>query len=251
MSGAQIMAALGTPGLTPLEQLVYAVLVGWSSDGRCIASIREIANHLNRGSQRPTILRTIQALAGKELIRIERVENRPAIYILSDIAVLLSQQHPVALGATPPVALTTTPPVALGATPNGGNQPISVALRATSLARVDSSSSLTESKESVPSTADKVPTSESSRARARKKPQFPIPEDWFPDDKGVKFAQEHGVAQTELARFINYHQAKGTLSADWAASWRTWCINAQKFRQQERAAKQRVEQDRPHIGFGF
>jgi pyocin large subunit-like protein len=70
-----------------------------------------------------------------------------------------------------------------------------------------------------------------SRSRA-KAARTPIPDDWWPSDKGVEFAKAHGVGQTEVTKFIAHHQANGKTMADWSAAWRTWCMNDQKFRQQ-------------------
>lgn len=78
---------------------------------------------------------------------------------------------------------------------------------------------------------------ESYRARARPKAKRPaktktmIPDGWFPDDKGRTFAQDRNVPCDEVECFIAYHQSKATESADWSASWRTWCMNHTKYRQ--------------------
>jgi hypothetical protein len=57
-----------------------------------------------------------------------------------------------------------------------------------------------------------------------------IPADWKPDDAGVAFARDRGVAiPNETQRFIDHHQAKGSLMADWKAAWRTWCGMAVQF----------------------
>jgi len=77
------------------------------------------------------------------------------------------------------------------------------------------------------------------RQRAAPKPRSrtTIPEDWSADRKGSAFADERGVPLTEIPRFVAYHQANGTDSADWGASWRTWCLNYVRYRDQ------RSEQD--------
>jgi hypothetical protein len=64
--------------------------------------------------------------------------------------------------------------------------------------------------------------SKSKRGKARSQ----IPSDWRPHAIGLAYAAERGVkVLQELPRFINHHQAKGNLMADWAAAWRTWCDN--------------------------
>jgi len=79
------------------------------------------------------------------------------------------------------------------------------------------------------------------RQRATPKPRSrtTIPEDWSADGKASAFATERGVPLAEIARFVAYHQANGTDSADWGASWRTWCLNYVRYRDQ------RSEQDNP------
>lgn len=46
----------------------------------------------------------------------------------------------------------------------------------------------------------------------------------------------------QVEAFINYHQSKSTLSADWQASWRTWVLNSRKF-SNERNSKPRTKTD--------
>ena len=42
----------------------------------------------------------------------------------------------------------------------------------------------------------------------------------------AKAAEKHLDVQAELAKFRNYHEAKGSVMADWQAAWRTWVGNA-------------------------
>ena len=46
-----------------------------------------------------------------------------------------------------------------------------------------------------------------------------------------------GKAGKEEEKFIAYHTAKGTLSHNWQANWRTWVLNNEKFGNENRANK--------------
>ena len=65
--------------------------------------------------------------------------------------------------------------------------------------------------------------------------------DFWPDDAGIVFANSRNVpVAAEVPRFIANHQQRGSLMADWAAAWRTWCMNFAKF-----AAKAPVNGHKP------
>jgi hypothetical protein len=61
-----------------------------------------------------------------------------------------------------------------------------------------------------------------------------IPDGWMPSETDYAFAQKKGLSPQEITheseKFIAHHTAKGTLSKSWAASWRTWCLNASKWK---------------------
>lgn len=53
---------------------------------------------------------------------------------------------------------------------------------------------------------------------------------WQPSPDDREFAEARGVNITaEAERFLYYHQERGTLSANWQASWRTWCLRSVEF----------------------
>ena len=86
-----------------------------------------------------------------------------------------------------------------------------------------------------------------SPARAppkRAKARTPITDDALPeridDAEGEKVGMTGNIFFIEWANFRNHHLAKGTLSADWRASWRTWCGNFQKFKHGTGPPKQRI-----------
>ena len=57
---------------------------------------------------------------------------------------------------------------------------------------------------------------------------------WTPGPMDFAFARKKGLTQQEvnhaLEAFPAHHKSKGTISKDWSASWRTWCLNTIKFR---------------------
>jgi hypothetical protein len=58
----------------------------------------------------------------------------------------------------------------------------------------------------------------------------PIDPNWQPDEQDCSFALARGLDPDALREeFVARHVSQATLSADWHASWRTWCLNAVKF----------------------
>jgi hypothetical protein len=54
-------------------------------------------------------------------------------------------------------------------------------------------------------------------------------------DEMIDYAKLHGVeAEVEFESWRDYHLVKGTTASDWFASWRTWCRNAEKFKNEKR-----------------
>lgn len=54
-----------------------------------------------------------------------------------------------------------------------------------------------------------------------------LPEGFLPNELGRAKAGEKGLSvETELAKFSDYHRAKGSVMLDWQAAWRTWIGNA-------------------------
>ena len=69
--------------------------------------------------------------------------------------------------------------------------------------------------------------------RERAKPRTTLPDLWIPDERDIEHATQAGFSHEKIQRmassFADHHRAKATLSADWNASWRTWCNNEIKF----------------------
>lgn len=69
----------------------------------------------------------------------------------------------------------------------------------------------------------------SARAR-RSKRRTTLPDDWKPTAEHVKRATESSIVLTrEVARFRAYHEARGSLMANWNAAFTTWLLNAVEF----------------------
>jgi uncharacterized protein YdaU (DUF1376 family) len=86
--------------------------------------------------------------------------------------------------------------------------------------------------EVVPAESRKAGGSQTNpRAKAlRAKPRSVLPETWQPNLTHVQLAVEQGVdMKAEATNFRNYHEAKGSLMANWDAAFRTWLGNARRF----------------------
>lgn len=63
-------------------------------------------------------------------------------------------------------------------------------------------------------------------------------ETWAPTQMDYAHATKAGLGPQEINhetdQFRDYHISKGTISKDWAASWRTWCRNAVKWKAQRK-----------------
>lgn len=65
--------------------------------------------------------------------------------------------------------------------------------------------------------------------QAPRKRAAQLPDDFYPNDKGLESAAVKGIdVQAELEKFRNYHQSKASLMVDWQAAWRTWVGNARQ-----------------------
>jgi hypothetical protein len=83
---------------------------------------------------------------------------------------------------------------------------------------------------SVSVSEDVVGTADADKP-SRKKPKTALPEDFAPDETGVRLCEEAGFVVTdEAAKFRNHHTAQGTLMANWQAGFRTWIDKAKGFR---------------------
>lgn len=67
-----------------------------------------------------------------------------------------------------------------------------------------------------------------------------LPDGWKPSETDFAFAQKKGLTPQEInhesEKFIAHHTAKGTVSKSWPASWRTWCLNASKWKSERASA---------------
>lgn len=49
------------------------------------------------------------------------------------------------------------------------------------------------------------------------------------------------VTNPEVAKWLDYHRAKGSVHADWGASWRTWQRNAAAWGTSSRGGSRHVQ----------
>ncbi|NKD76585.1 DUF1376 domain-containing protein [Haematospirillum sp. H1815] len=100
--------------------------------------------------------------------------------------------------------------------------------------------------EGKPTPAEPAPGAKVAAKKPRK-PETPVPPDFWPDETGCEIAAKHGVdLARESARFISYHQSKDSRMRDWQAAWRGWCMRAQAFSYPARAAQRGTSR---HSGF--
>ena len=72
-------------------------------------------------------------------------------------------------------------------------------------------------------------SSDAKQKKASRKSQ--VSPSFQPDESGVKASNEAGLdVGVELRKFIDHHEAKGSVMASWQAAWRTWIRNAAAFR---------------------
>lgn len=87
-----------------------------------------------------------------------------------------------------------------------------------------------------------TPASPKKSSSRRVSERARVPEDWHPTERTVEIVlgYKHIVPddiETELRRFKNYHQAKGSVFADFDAAFRTWMGNQSDWREEELAKK--------------
>src|SRR6185437_12630558 len=104
-------------------------------------------------------------------------------------------------------------------------------------------SSVKEPETKVSGSAPK-PDEVSHGKRKRRKPQFPIPTDWQLGERDRAFAAERGFddawCERNHEKFLAHHTARGTLTTDPSANWRTWVLNGNDFAPRgQRAGSQR------------
>lgn len=68
------------------------------------------------------------------------------------------------------------------------------------------------------------------RTAKKTKPRTSVPKDFRPDGDGLQSAIDVGLnVDAEVRKFIDHHEAKGSLMASWPAAWRTWVGHAVSF----------------------
>jgi len=86
--------------------------------------------------------------------------------------------------------------------------------------------------------AQDAPTPPKAKTRKTAKRGSRVSETWAPSPVDYAHASKKGLSPQEINheadQFRDYHIAKGTISKDWAASWRTWCRNAAKWKSERK-----------------
>ena len=82
-------------------------------------------------------------------------------------------------------------------------------------------------------TSNDVFQKDEPKSKVRGRQRTAINPELRPDAAAVEYAVSRGMPRSAVAgefeNFKNHHIARGTLSADWPASWRTWSGNYLKF----------------------
>lgn len=93
---------------------------------------------------------------------------------------------------------------------------------------------------SIVRTPPRVPPHEKvvENAEPKRRNGTRIPEDWQLTDADRSHGRSKGLGKDEIeheaAGFRDHHTAKGTISKDWAASWRTWIWKRERFKPRDR-----------------
>lgn len=67
--------------------------------------------------------------------------------------------------------------------------------------------------------------------KKRSSPKSELPDEFHPNDAGIKAAEVAGFdVALEVDKFRDHHRANDTKFADWQAAWRTWIRKAVEFR---------------------
>lgn len=77
---------------------------------------------------------------------------------------------------------------------------------------------------------EKLRTEEASSVGTKRRTKLELdslPEAWRP--VGMTLLPPGADVDAEFGKFRDHHQGKGTLAADWPATWRTWCRRAADF----------------------
>jgi len=77
-------------------------------------------------------------------------------------------------------------------------------------------------------------------AKRKEMPRFPVPDDYQPKQETIqKLTEKYGEMdhQDETDKFINYHQANGSLLAIVDAAYRTWIQNKVRWEANQQGKK--------------
>jgi len=82
-----------------------------------------------------------------------------------------------------------------------------------------------------------------------KRRSLPMSEDFALTADMEQFAKDRHVREPrrEFEHFLEHHRARGSLFRDWAAAWRTWVMNCQKFNPNGVAPKENLVEQRDRL----
>ena len=96
-----------------------------------------------------------------------------------------------------------------------------------------------EEKKEIPSVTDVT-----GGKPAKKSKRSQVPDNFYPNDANLHSFDFHKLnLGDEIGKFMDYHQSKGSVMADWQAAWRTWVGNAIRFSAKSKPAETFKERD--------
>jgi hypothetical protein len=241
MSNRALTWAFELPLIGAPKHVLVALADHADDAGQCYPSVPRLI--LWSGNCRTVVLDALKQLELSGLVTIARSNGHRSSYTLS-VGTALPDQCATRTGPQyKPVRHTDryqsarrTAPVrqADRTSPPGGPEPLRTITKPPANpkeARIDHAGQervdLSAPPEPLPAVTPPAPARQQGRAKRR----APLDPSWQPDVGGIAFAQQHGIENVaaELQRFRDWHLSASKLTADPAASWRTWCTRAAEF----------------------
>lgn len=192
-------------------QLRVLLVIGTylSKDDKAFPKQKTIADRL--GIARETVNRAVKVLSDKQYIQVHHQKRDDGGQRANQYTVKLD---PCDRGVTPPVISKDHTPC-----DHTGSHP-----------RTPQENADCSDEQSLVRVAPTPPKAKSKKANKGSQ----LPKGWMPSETDIAFAQKKGLTPEEISheseKFSAHHEAKETVSKSWAASWRTWCLNASKWK---------------------
>jgi hypothetical protein len=183
-----------------------------NAEGKCWPTVGYLCRFT--GLTDKAVRTALIALDKEGLISRDTREGASSVYHINSPA----EETPVEItegDKSEPRQKTTSPPVIITANPgkNGALPPVKITDKSKENLKLTST-------EPVP------PYNPPKRGKAPKEPTraTEVPEDWWPDAKGIEMARSLGIDhEAEVPRFIANHRAKGNKFLRLGQAWGTWC----------------------------